>query len=192
MKRPLSMGDKLRQRLAKLKPKEWILKPEILLHGQIPKPLHSLNPRTLLGRAWWDRERLKAYKSTDYHCQACGVFKTDAKYHAWLEGHENYEIDYLLGRMTYLGILPLCHYCHSYIHRGRLEALLESGKIHHAKYVSIIQHGDSVLAKAGLVKQRDYNGPVAEWADWRLVIDGKEYEPIYKNFEQWKKAMVEK
>lgn len=189
MKKTISLGDKLRTRLGKKEPRVWKVKPELLLCSQIPAPMHAVNPRTIMGVNWWNRERLKSYKSTDYHCQACGVFKYDAKYHQWLEAHEQYEIDYLLGRMTYIGCMPVCHYCHAYIHQGRLQALLDQGKIHHAKFVAIHQHGDEVLRKAGLERKPVYSGPTAEWQDWRLILDGKEYKPVYRNFDEWKKAM---
>ncbi len=191
MKKLQSLGDKLRNRLGKQEPKTWTVKPELLLCSQIPKPMSGVNPRTIMGVNWWNQQRRLAYQSTDYHCQACGVIKFDAKYHQWLEAHEQYEIDYLLGRMTYVGCVPVCHFCHAFIHQGRLQALLDSGKIHHAKFVAIHQHGDEVLRKAGLVKTSVYSGPSAEWGDWRLILDGKEYKPIYKNFEKWKKAMVD-
>ena len=149
--------------------------------------MHGLAPRVILGRAWWEATRQSAYRTTNYHCAACGVHKLKAKYRQWLEAHEVYEIDYLLGKMKYLEAVPLCHCCHNYIHSGRLAALLDEGKVSQAKYAAIIQHGDRVLQEAGLTKEVDV-GPTVDWADWRLVLNGREHPPKYKTLEQWNKA----
>jgi hypothetical protein len=90
--------------------------------------------------------------------------------------------------MYYVETVALCHYCHSYIHVGRMQALLEQGKITHAKYAAVIQHGDSVLAMAGLCRPLPHTGETAPWQAWRLVLDGKEYPPLYETFDEWKKA----
>lgn len=172
-------------------------KPELLLAPNIPYPLHEVAPRTVLGPTWWNKERKAAYASTSFRCLACGVPKYCASYHQWLEGHETYQIDYAKGTATYLRTVPLCHFCHSYIHDGRLEILLAEGEIHHAKYVNIILHGDKVLADAGLRKpsreQRANNFAkmvsgglkLAKWEDWRLVIGKKTYRPKYKTYKDW-------
>lgn len=159
--------------------------PAILLHPQIPKPMHGMAPRSVLGKVWWNKEREAAYASTNYHCEACGVPKWQAKYKQWLEAHEVYRIDYLKGRMIYERACPLCHYCHNYIHSGRLQWLFETRQINHIKYAAIIQHGDQVLAKAGLRKQAPYAGPTADWTEWHLVINGVEYPGKFKSMDDW-------
>lgn len=172
----------------------WRRRPEILLCPNIPQPLHGIAPRVILGSKWWDATRKAAYRSTRYHCIACGVHKYRAKYHQWLEGHELYLTDYRKGRLTYLETVPLCHFCHNFIHDGRLMMLLRNGEIHHAKYAAILQHGRKVLDEAGLRKesrkQREeaimemiQNGEMAPWEEWRLVLFGKEYLPRRKSDE---------
>jgi hypothetical protein len=165
------------------------LRPELLLSPNIPQPMHGMAPREILGRKWWDATRKAAYRATAFHCLACGVHKAAAEYHRWLEGHEVYSIDYVLGRMIYLETVSLCHFCHNSIHDGRLKVLLEKSEIHHAKYAAIIQHRDTVLARAGLIRSVPYNGPVADWSDWRLVLNEIEYPPLFKSFKAWQKAM---
>ncbi len=196
--------DKPRRTLAdvigRLKPlPQWVEQPELLLHPQIPKPMHGLAPRVVFGANWWNKEREKAYRSTNYHCQACGVEKGSAKSRQWLEAHEVYDIDYAAGRMVYVRSVPLCHYCHAFIHDGRLAWLLETGRLHQSKYVAIMQHGDAVLAEAGLRKpsriEREghltyllVNGGIARWGEWRLVIEGIEYPSLYESQEAYDNA----
>ena len=101
--------------------------------------------------------------------------------------------------MTYLHAVPLCHFCHAFIHDGRLQWLLETGRLNYAKYASIIQHGDAVLAAAGLerptrIERERYihglaiNGLLAKWSDWRMVIDGIEFLPLYNSVEEYNEA----
>lgn len=164
------------------------LRPELLLHLNIPKPLHGLNPRTILGQEWWDRTRQESYKRTNYHCSACGIHKSKAKYHQWLEAHENCKIDYEKGRVEVIEINALCHSCHSFIHDGLLRIKYEKGEIPYEKYEDVLNHGESVLRNAGLVKPNyptyeDF--PPVKWQDWRLILDGKEYPPLWEDYLHW-------
>lgn len=163
------------------------LEPWLLTLPNVPKPMHGTCPRIVLGKAWWDRERQAAYASTGYRCLACGVDKTVAMFFKWLEGHEQYEIDYGRGLMKYVRTVPLCHACHCYIHCGRLKAMLDAGKISRSRYVTILQHGDRVLRAAGIVKPAPYDGPFAPWAKWRLVIGRKRYKGLFANMDEWAK-----
>lgn len=191
----MPLADKLRA--ASFKPDvipSWlVLRPDILLGSNIPQPLHGVAPRVVLGTSWWNKTRREAYRSTEYRCISCGVHKTKAKLRQWLEGHELYEIDYAKGRAKYIETVPLCHCCHSFIHDGRLLALLEKGEIHHFKYVTIIQHGEEVLARAGLkrlsLEERDrliLDGELAPWSKWRLRIGRNLYPPRFKSEEEWR------
>lgn len=163
-----------------------ILRPELLLHPNIPKPLHELSPRVIKGKKWWDEERQKAYIKSNYYCLACGVHKTEAKFHEWLEAHECYNIDYEKHTMTFIEVVSLCHMCHSFIHDGRLNKLLENRQITKKDYKKIIAYGNRILRRAKL-KQR---GPYVEdnnrnWSKWVLILDGKRYKGKFANYESW-------
>lgn len=158
-------------------------RPEILLHPQIPPPLHGLVPRVILGQEWWDKTRKAVAALTGGHCLACGVHKGDAKEHQWLEGHELYEIDYAAGRMTYIETVPLCHWCHNFIHAGRMQ----KNQMSILKLEDITEHGNKILNTAGLKKLKSGKIQAAQWADWRLVLFGQEYAPLCKSVVEWKK-----
>src|SRR5271165_1557046 len=97
----MSLADKLKQSGLIVKPQAWKLRPEVLLCDNIPKPLYGVNPRSILGSKWWDETRQAAYRSTEFHCIACGTPK-HLTARGWLEGHEIYEVSYDKGRAKYL------------------------------------------------------------------------------------------
>jgi hypothetical protein len=185
----MGLADRLRQILKP--PPAWTRRPEVLLLPGIPAPLHGMPPRVLLGQEWWDKERHAAYASTDFHCIACGVKKYEAKRHQHLEGHELYDLDYARGRMAYVETVPLCHYCHSFIHRGRLSCLLEQGRVTEEEVQGIIKHAERVIKEAGFTwPPKVYDGPIAEWKRWQLVIYGRSYPTRFKNQEAWEEWSV--
>jgi len=162
-------------------------RPIILLHPNIPKPLHGLAPREILGKEWWDKTRKEAYAKTNECCAACGVEKHRARYHQWLEAHECYETDYALGRSVYVETVALCHACHNFIHSGRMQIMVDRGDMPVSKYKDILKHGNGLLAQYGYRKTQALSGPCAKWKDWRLVLFGIEYKPKFKTFDAWAK-----
>lgn len=162
------------------------LQPELLLHPNIPKPLHGLNPRTILGQQWWDNTRRKAYAEQDYCCLACGVHKSNALFHSWLEGHEFFKIDYVVGYAEVTKIVALCHACHNYIHSGRMRMLVDKGQMSIIKMADIIQYGERILDQAGLPYRVDPPTVVQQdWSKWYLLLEGIKYYSPYKNIEDW-------
>ena len=171
------------------------LRPELLLHPNVPKPLHGLAPRVLKGKVWWDVERKKAYARNNYHCMACGVnapwddtnerFATEQKLHA----HESYDIDYSSHTAELVEIVAICPMCHDYIHSGRTNALYSKGRLDEEDCFYIFTHGDSILVDCGIcpsVKRVDTNSYRTEWSKWKLILEGKEYFSKFKSFDKWR------
>jgi hypothetical protein len=177
--------------------------PSILTHPNIPKPLHGVNPRTVMGQKWWDVKRKEAYASTAFRCLACDIQKRRAKYHKWLEAHEYYDYDYLTGTLTLQRVIPLCHSCHNFIHSGRLYAMYEKGEVPFQKITDILEHGLGILSENGLKAffgtievaellgiKTDVEPEIPEpcevkWHEWKMVIEGKEYFSNFKDEEEW-------
>ena len=177
--------------------------PDILYHPNIPKPLHGLSPRAVLGQEWWDIQRRKAYEKNNFCCWACGIHKTEANYYHWLEAHECYKIDYHKGVMEMKLITALCHTCHNYIHNGRLMMQVNKGEASQNFYNDVLEYGNSILSRRidktlpyelifltftleslGSVTSKKQTS--AKWENWRLIIGKKEFKPLHKSFEEWK------
>ena len=184
--------------------------PILLFHPNIPKPLHGLAPRTILGQYWWKETKTKAKAELDNHCWTCGVHSSEAKYHQWLEAHECYSIDYSIGRVEYVGTCALCHSCHNYIHDGRMKMLSQKDLDWLTKEEEILKHGNKLIKKY-LKSQKikytvgkestnsvhlhelypvksnkiSWSGNGANWDDYHLVIFGKRYERKHKTYEDW-------
>jgi len=187
---------------------------EILTHPNIPKPLHGLNPRTILGDTWWNRQRQTAYAASNYHCWACGTHKTAAKYHKWLEAHEMYTYDYENGVAHFQYVVALCHSCHNFIHSGRLYAMYKKGQEPLYKVKDILSTGIGRLQHYGLqpyfgtfvvwlMLEQDMSEKEAyahaakfypptpkssvRWEEWRLELNGVLYKPLYRNEKEWER-----
>ncbi len=157
-------------------------RPELLLHPRVPPALHGMAPRTILGEKWWYDQRHRSMAANNYKCWACNIPKNKAKKFPKLEGHECYDIDWEKGICKLEEIVSLCHYCHNYIHRGRMEALLVYGRIDREFVEDVISHGDRITAHLHHV---DPPSQIAEWGDWVLMIDGTPYPSRFRSQEEW-------
>jgi len=185
--------------------KEFKERPYLLSCPNIPKPLHGLNPRTIMGKLLWDETRKQVYASTGFKCAACGVHKCDAKKHKWLEAHEIFEINYANGTATLNEIVPLCHFCHSFIHSGllRMRARKKEVSVDHVR--DVLFHGCEVLRRdgssmfSGTAKLCDLvsisrdginvmktPANIADWGKWKMIWGGKEYKGKFKSMRDWR------
>lgn len=181
--------------------------PEILEQPLIPLPLHGVNPRSLMGRADWDILRQKIYAKHRYCCAACGVYSGKAILKTGLEAHERFRIDYRKKRMTLIGMEPLCHACHYFVHSGLLELRLAKRQIDLEKVLAILGNGVEVLTasggkmpagadalcrklgqKHGLPVHR--NPPRTTWSGWKMEWNGQTYPSPYPNESAWRAAMA--
>ena len=160
-------------------------RPALLRHGNIPKPLHELTPRTIRGTEWWDAERRAAYAANNYCCWACGVHKSQAKYYQHLEAHEMYRIDWKKGRSVYKGACALCHSCHNYIHSGRLKILVHQKSISQYKYDDVMRHGQRITGKKN--KPPMPREVQQDWSRWHLVLEGERYFSKFASLREWEK-----
>lgn len=107
-----------------LPPKGDDLRPLIAMPN-IPRPLHGVNPRTLLGPSTWNRMRKFCYSHAHDTCEICGRKPDNLRNR---HGHEVYEIDYAHGTAKFVKVFCLCSVCHlACIHTGRALTLWKKG-----------------------------------------------------------------
>jgi hypothetical protein len=169
------------------------LSPELLSQPNIPKPLHGINPRTIMGEAAWRIHRQVVVTNSPY-CKACG------KETLQLDLHEDYVINYKKKLMTLKSYVPVCRQCHMFIHSGFLLTMYKQQKISREQVINILTNGINILdhhslpifigtysfAKALKLDTKDLktsNPGNTTWDGWRMLYKGKEYKGLSK--QQW-------
>ncbi|MCW3783006.1 hypothetical protein [Defluviimonas salinarum] len=180
--------------------------PEILEQPVIPPPLHGVNPRTIMGRADWDRMRRAVCARHGYRCAACGVASRQALFFPRLEAHERFSVDYRALQMHLIGIEPLCHACHSFVHGGLMEVRIATRQMSRETAITILSHGVSVLSetrgKVPVVADKLCRAlgirhglavapmpPRTPWKGWRMRWEGRDYASPYPSEADWRRAM---
>lgn len=100
---------------------------KILSMPNVPKPLHTMAPRTILGGPTWERMRKRCYYDAGYKCEACGYEPEKGKLHA----HELYEVDYDKCTSKFVRCVALCNKCHTEpgVHTGRAYTMYKQGNV---------------------------------------------------------------
>ena len=93
----------------------------LLTMPNIPKPLHGVNPRTIMGDQAWTKARKKAYYDAGYKSEISGILSARP---GSLHAHEVYDINYVTGECTFKRICAITPMEHVYfIHSGRMLTL---------------------------------------------------------------------
>jgi hypothetical protein len=159
-----------------------------------------------MGRPAWDVMRKKIYAKHEYTCAACGVHSRKAIIKQYLEAHELFEINWQTRNMKLIGMEPLCHACHSFIHSGLLEVRLMHRKVTPEHVATILGHGVGILEASGLrvPPSTDHlckklglqhgmkvsKAPRATgWRGWSMTWEGKNYPALYNSESEWQSAM---
>lgn len=172
------------------------LKPQLLGQANIPKPLHGINPRTIMGTSKWAKHRQVIVQNNPY-CKSCGATNCT------LDLHEDYEIDYNNCIMKIRDYVPLCKSCHSFIHSGLLRVWVSEKTVSIQAAKDILQHGINICAQHSIqifagtaLLAKDLRVPLgsvrswtpkisSEWGYWKLLYDGKEYAGM--NYFEWRR-----
>lgn len=117
----------------------------IISMPNVPRPLHGMPPRKIMGQAAWDKMRKRCYYDAGYKCEACGAEPE----RGGLDAHELYTIDWKEGTSTFVRCVALCKKCHSFIHSGRLITLYKQGNPLYTREIvlNIVEHGFKIISE---------------------------------------------
>lgn len=91
----------------------------------IPKPLHGVAPRVVLGDVWWNRTRKVCYLWAKDTCEICGEKPENLRHR---HGHELYRVNWRLGETEFVRAICVCARCHLLgVHTGRAITLYGRG-----------------------------------------------------------------
>ena len=109
----------------------------------VPRPLHGLPPRKIMGATAWDRMRKSCYFDAGYKCEICGVDPPKGQLHA----HELYSYDWKEGTGKFERCIAICKKDHDFIHSGRLITLHKQGSPLYSKsYVlGVVEKGFKLI-----------------------------------------------
>lgn len=89
----------------------------------VPRPLHGLPPRKIMGESTWNHVRKRCYYEAGYKCEICGIDPPKGQLHA----HELYSYDWKEGTGTFNRCIAICKQDHDFIHSGRLITMYKNG-----------------------------------------------------------------
>lgn len=111
----------------------------------VPRPLHGLPPRKIMGQANWDRMRKRCYYDAGYKCEICKCEPPKGQLHA----HELYSYDWLEGTGKFERCIAICKQDHDFIHSGRLITMLKNGNpLYPKSYVlGVVEKGFKLISE---------------------------------------------
>lgn len=163
--------------------KKWVppsdddLRPLIAMPN-IPRPLHGVNPRTLLGVSTWNHMRKFCYAKAKDTCEICGCRPESLRHR---HGHEVYEIDYVSGTAKFVKVFCVCSLCHlACIHTGRALTLW---KKHNPLYpTSFLLQGAEHAFK--IVSEYNRDNPGADLRVYSTFLDYLKHEELREPMEK--------
>ena len=115
----------------------------LLTMPNVPRPLHGLPPRKIMGDSTWNHVRKRCYFNAGYKCEICGIDPPKGQ----LAAHELYSYDYKDGVGKFERCIAICKRDHDFIHSGRLITMYKNGNPLYPKsyLLSVVEKGFKLI-----------------------------------------------
>lgn len=99
----------------------------IIAMPNIPKPIHGLAPRTVLGDSTWQHMRKRCYFEAGYKSQISGIDLDRSSAQLRPNAHELYSYNYYTGEALFERAVCISPLEHNFIHSGRMLTMYKKG-----------------------------------------------------------------
>jgi hypothetical protein len=157
-------------------------KPELLLQ-ELPKPLHTITPRFILGNSEWKRLKQKASLDNNYCCWCCGVNVNDTTPQR-LEGAPIFHVEYEYKMVYFRGVAAVCYMCNQFLN---LRKVIDSA-VKHNNTETLFQirlHGDALVNVVDKLINIFNASQINDFQNWRYNFNGVEYFSPFKNVDEY-------
>lgn len=146
----------------------------------VPRPLHGLPPREIMGKTMWNKVRKRCYYNAEYRCEICG----DDPQKGHLHAHELYSYNFMEGTGRFERCVAICKQDHDFIHSGRLITMYKNNNpLYPKSYVlGVVEKGFNLIC--------EYN-KVTKGEKLRAYATFLEYLKV-PSIEQEMRALIEK
>lgn len=166
-------------KLNKVTKRPMFVRPDILLQ-ELPKPLHTITPRFIMGGHKWNKAKRQAAANNNYCCWCCGVNINDTT-PSRLEGAPIIHIDYEFKIVYFRGVAAVCYNCNSFINLSGVKLSEEKGLRPVGFSQAIIQHGAALVNVLQKIENINTAYAINDFKNWRYNFDGVEYFSRFDN-----------
>jgi len=157
--------------------------PEILLQ-ELPKPLHGITPRFIMGGKMWNKKKNAAALKNNYCCWVCGVNVNDTEPKR-LEGAPVFFVVEETKRVIFRDVAALCKKCNSFLNLSILWKMEKRGLCKKELIEQIILHGDNFVDVVKKIENINVMFAVNDFKNWRYFFDGIEYYSRFDSLEEY-------
>lgn len=160
-------------KLNKVTKRPMFVRPEILLQ-ELPKPLHTITPRFIMGGDKWSKAKRQAAASNNYCCWCCGVNINDTTPNR-LEGSPIIHTEFEWKIVYFRGVAAVCYKCNSFINLSSVRITEQKGLRESGFSQTIIHHGAALVNVLQKIENINNAYAINDFKNWRYNFDGVEY-----------------
>ena len=158
----------------KIHKRPCFIKPEILLQ-ELPKPLHTITPRFILGGKEWRKLKNIAAAQNNFCCWGCGVNINETQTFKRLEGAPVFVVEEKYKIVYHRDVAALCYKCNSFLNISKVKSMEAQGLYEKGFSEEIVLHGSALVNVLEKIENINVMNSQNDFANWCYNFNGVEY-----------------